>query len=92
MISPERLEKLKQIFVDDGVTLTDAKALEIGLWLLARIRPVLTPIPLDKRGEFTIIKGEIEAIRRKTPFVNLHDWRRKHVKNKPATPNPDVSP
>ena len=58
MIPAEQLEKLKRLFAEDGITLTDAKVLEIGLWLLARVRPVLVPIPLDKMEYSAIIKKE----------------------------------
>jgi hypothetical protein len=75
MISADRLAKLKQLFARDGVALTDAETLQIGLWLLARVRPVLRPIPLDNMGLFATIKSETAAIRQKTPFVNLYQWR-----------------
>jgi hypothetical protein len=92
MVPAERLQKLKQLFAEDGITLTDAEALEIGLWLVERVRPVLAPVPLDKMAQFAIIRNEAKAIRYATPFINLHEWRRKHVKNKPSSPTPDVSP
>jgi hypothetical protein len=82
MIPADRLEKLKQLFAEDGITITDTEALEIGLWLLARVKPVLRPIPLDKMESFATIKGEARTIRHTTPFVNLYEWRQKNVKNK----------
>ncbi len=83
MIPTDRLAKLKELFAEDGITLTGNQAVEIGLWLLARVRPVLRPIPLDKKELFATIKSEARAIRRKTPFVNLHAWKRRNLtKNK----------
>ncbi len=90
MIPGERLEKLKQLFVEDGIELTDAAALEIGLWLLARTRFVLGHVPLDKLAEFAIIRSEAAAIRRATPFVSLHEWREEHVNDKSSLPSADV--
>jgi hypothetical protein len=80
MIPADRLKKLKQLFAEDGITLTDAEALEIGLWLIARIRPVLRPVSLDKMALFGRIKGEAKAMRRSAAFVNLHEWRRRKCK------------
>ena len=81
MIPADRLETLKQLFAEDGITLTDAQALEIGIWLVARVRPVLAPVPLDKMALFATIRSETKAIRQTGPFVNLYAWRRKHNKN-----------
>jgi hypothetical protein len=78
MIPADRLEKLKHLFSEDGITLTDAEALEIGLWLLARVKPVLRPVPLDKMELFATIRGETKAIRHAAPFVNLYEWRRRN--------------
>ena len=80
MIPADRLEKLKKLFAEDGITLTDAQALEIGLWLIARVRPVLKPVSLDKMALFGTIRSEAEAMRRTKPFVNLYEWRRKKCK------------
>jgi hypothetical protein len=80
MIPADRLEQLKQLFAEDGTTLTDAEALEIGLWLVARVRPVLTSVPLDKMAFFATIRSEAKAMRRTAPFVNLYVWRRKKCK------------
>ena len=80
MIPAERLEKLKKMFAEDGITLSDAEALEIGIWLVARVRPVLRSIALDKMALFATIRGETEAIRREATFVNLYKWRRKKCK------------
>ena len=77
VISPDRLLKLKQLFAEDGISLTDAEALEIGLWLLARVKPILRPIPLDKMGLFATMRSEFAAIRQKRDFVNLYQWRRR---------------
>jgi len=80
MIPVDQLEKLKKLFAEDGITLTNAEALQIGLWLVARARPVLKPIPLDKMALFATIRSEAKAMRRMTPFVNLYEWRRKKCK------------
>ena len=88
-IPHERLLALKQLFAKEGLTLTDAQALEIGLWLLARIKPILRPIPLDKMESFATIRDEVEAIKKKTPFINLYAWRRRKSKNNLDSP-PDV--
>jgi len=71
MIPADRLEKLKELFAEDGITLTNAEALEIGLWLVARARPVPKPVPLGKMVLFAIIRSEAKANRHTTPFVNL---------------------
>lgn len=76
MIPAEQLEELKQLFSEDGITLTDPEALEIGLWLLERIRPILKPVPLDKSVLFATMKREVTGIRQATPFVNLYQTRR----------------
>jgi hypothetical protein len=80
MIPADRLEKLKKLFADDGITLTDAEALAIGLWLVARVPPVLTSVPLDKIALFATIRDEARAMRHTRPFVNLYQWRRKRSK------------
>lgn len=80
MIPAAHLEKLKRLFAEDGIVLTDAQALEIGLWLVAAVRPLLTPIPLDKAAQFATIRDETRALRQKTSFVNLWEWRRKQGK------------
>jgi hypothetical protein len=89
-IPADRLLKLKQLFAEDGISLTDAQALEIGLWLLARVKPVLRPVPLDKMELFATIRNEAAAIRRATPFVNLYELRRPNL-SKQKTPTIDVS-
>lgn len=82
MISHEQLENLKELFTDDGVILTNAQALEVGLWLIARMRPIIRQLPLDKIGEFDRIRNEVESIRKENRFANLYEWRRKRHKNK----------
>jgi hypothetical protein len=81
MIPTERLEELKHLFAEDGITLTDAEALEIGLWLIERIRPIAKPVPLDNSVLFATIKREVAAIRRAAPFVNLSQARREKCKH-----------
>jgi hypothetical protein len=80
MIPANRLDELKNLLAEDGITLTNAEVLEIGLWLVSRIGPVLTVVPLDKAAKFDTIKGETKAIRRATPFVNLSKWKRESCK------------
>ena len=77
MVPADRLEKLKQLFTEDGITLSDAQALEIGLWLLARVGPVMKSVPLDKMTHFGTINSDTKTIRLNTPFVNLQEFRRK---------------
>lgn len=92
MITAERLQRLKQLFAEDGITLTDAKALQIGHWLIERVREVVTPVPLDKKELFTTIMKEEVAIRGSEPFVNLYEWRKKNVNSNKPSPLNDVSP
>ncbi len=80
MILADQLEKLKKLFAEDGITLTDAEALEIGLWLVARVRPFLKAVPLGKMALFGTIRSETRTIWRRAPFVNLYEWRRKQCK------------
>ena len=89
MIPDDRLEKLKQLFVEDGITITDKEALEIGLWVVARVRSVLQPLPLDKLALFATIKDDTKAMRHNKPFVNLYEWRREKCKINKSI---DVSP
>ena len=86
MIPAARLEELKKLFAEDGITLTNAEAFELGLWLVARTRSVLSVIPLDKAAQFGTIKEETRTIRRTTPFVNLSKWRHESPK-KQKTPH-----
>jgi hypothetical protein len=86
MIPAAQLEKLKKLFAEDGTTLTDAEALEIGLWLVARVKPVLVPVPLDKMAFFGTIKRETNALRLRTRFVNLFAWRCKPCKKQKHSP------
>jgi hypothetical protein len=88
-IPAERVLVLKQLFAKEGIELTEAQALEIGFWLLARIKPILRPIPLDKMESFVTIRDEVEAIKQKTPFINLYAWRRRKNKNN-LDSQPDV--
>jgi hypothetical protein len=91
MIPDNRLEELKKLFEKDGITLGDAEALEIGLWLVARTRTTVTVVPLDKAAQFDTIKREAKTIRRATRFANLFQLRQASSK-KPKTPHAiDVS-
>lgn len=85
MISAERLEKLKKLFVEDGIDLTDAEALQVGLWLIARVKLVLRRPPLDKRDLFGTIKKEMTTLKRTTHFRNLYQWRRLRDEKRPPT-------
>ena len=87
VISAERLEKLKELFAEDGIELTDVEALEIGLWLLARIQPVFTSVPLDKMPLFATIKEEEKAIRSKVRFVSLSEVPKRSKKRAISPPN-----
>ena len=62
MISQERLEKLKQLFNEDGIDISDAHALEAGLWLIERVKAVCIPIPPDKEALYHEIAKEIEPL------------------------------
>ena len=92
MIPANRLEELKKLFAEDGIALTNAEALEIGLWLVSRVRAVLTIVPLDKRAQFDTIKGETKAIRLATHFTDLSEWRRASCKKQKPPHAIDVSP
>ena len=80
MISADQLAKLKQLFAQRGVTITDSEALQIGLWLLARVKPILHPIPLDKMQLFDKIKDETANLRKKHRFITLSEWRKQQRK------------
>jgi len=80
MISADQLAKLKQLFAQRGVTITDSEALQIGLWLLARVKPILRPIPLDKMPLFDTIKDETAKFREKHRFITLSEWRKQQHK------------
>src|SRR5690348_4929110 len=69
-----QLKKLKELFREDGIELTDAQALEIGLWLLARVRPIMRS-PSGDKELLKSIEEEIGAIRKKAPFINLYEFR-----------------
>jgi hypothetical protein len=80
MISADQLAKLRQLFAKRGVTITDSEALQIGLWLLARVRPILHPVSLDKIPLFDKIKDETANFREKHRFVTLSEWRKQKPK------------
>lgn len=79
MIPRKQLNKLKHLFAEDGIALTDAEALDVGLWLIARVRPVIKSVPLDKMALFATMRGEIETIRKIMPLANLYEWRQKNL-------------
>ena len=91
MIPAAQLEKLQRLFAEDGVTITETEALEIGLWLISRVKPVLVPVPLDKMAQFATIRKELKAVRRTTPFANLFESRRKQCKKQKPSRTIDVS-
>lgn len=91
MIPLDRLEELKKLFAEDGILLTNAEALEIGLWLLARTRSVFTVVTLDKAAQFAKIKRETIESRGKMPLVNLAKWRRTVFKKQTPPQSIDVS-
>jgi hypothetical protein len=63
MISSERLDHLKKLFYEDGIELSDDVALEIGIWLLERVKSVSTQIPNEKEPLFRKISAEITLLR-----------------------------
>jgi len=80
MISPNRLNELKLLFEEDGVHLSDAVALEIGLWLLERARSVAVRIPPDKAHLLENIQAEMAS------FRTLHNGKKvRHADLKPCT-------
>jgi len=52
MISSQRLAQLKQLFKDDGIELSDQAALEIGIWLIERVKSISLRIPPGKEASF----------------------------------------
>ncbi len=60
MISQERLGKLKQLFKEDGIDISDAHVLEAGLWLIERVKAVCVPIPPEKESLYHEIAEEIK--------------------------------
>jgi hypothetical protein len=52
MISSARLDLLKQLFKEDGIDLTDRAALEIGSWLIERVKSIRLTIPPGKESSF----------------------------------------
>ncbi len=62
MISKTRLEKLKKLFKEDGIDISDAAALEAGLWLIERAKAVCVPIPPEKEALYHEISEEIKRI------------------------------
>jgi hypothetical protein len=57
VISDERVQQLKGLFVADGIELSDATALEIGAWLLARAASISPAIPVTEKELFRTIKA-----------------------------------
>lgn len=79
MISPIRLQELKQLFSEDGFELSDRSVLEIGLWLLERAKSVAVKIPYQKIPTFKKTEGEMVS------FQALHKGETvRHANAKPC--------
>lgn len=63
MISPRRLEALKNLFQEDAIQISDADVLEVGHWLLKRARSVCDPIPSDKQAIYQNIVDEMRVFK-----------------------------
>lgn len=57
VISDERIQQLKGLFAKDGIELSEATALEIGAWLLARAKSISRAIPIAEKELFRTIKA-----------------------------------
>lgn len=62
MISPEKLEELKLLFKEDGIEISDAHALEAGLWLVERVKAICVPIPHEKEPLYHEISEEVKPL------------------------------
>lgn len=62
MISQRRLEQLKTLFKEDGIEISDAAALEAGLWLIERVKAVCVPIPPEDEPLYRDIVEEAKTI------------------------------
>ncbi len=80
MISQERLEKLKELFKEDGIDISDAHTLDAGLWLLERVKAVCIPIPPEKETLYHEIVKEIEPLWALYKKSSLADNRAKPCK------------
>lgn len=79
MIAKEHLSKLKTLFAEDGISLSDDSALEVGLWLLERARSVAVKIPSQNLPVLKKIEGEMAS------FRTLHkSGRVRHADAKPC--------
>lgn len=64
MISSKQLEKLKILFREDGIELSDAASLEVAQLLVARANVIATIIPSDKAKVFNgIINTQVSNIK-----------------------------
>src|SRR5713101_4367038 len=62
MIPADQLARLKKLFAEDGVTLTDDQALSIGLWLTARVGAVLRRV-INSMTDFKQMIGRGTRVR-----------------------------
>jgi hypothetical protein len=58
MIPPHRLDELKALFREDGHDVSDAAAVEAGLWLLARAKAVPHAIPVGKEDVWAVVVAQ----------------------------------
>lgn len=58
MIPNKRLEDLKQLFKEEGRDISDADAITVGTWLLARAKSVPYEIPAGKEEEWKEILAQ----------------------------------
>ncbi|MFZ1977524.1 MAG: hypothetical protein WAV76_06170 [Bacteroidota bacterium] len=63
MISTTRLGLLKQLFKEDGIDLSDRAALEIGTWLIERVKSIRLTIPPGKEVSFQKYIEEMKLFR-----------------------------
>jgi hypothetical protein len=63
MISSQRLAQLKQLFKEDGIELSDGAALEIGIWLIERVKSIKLNIPPEKEASLRKIIEEMMLFR-----------------------------
>lgn len=75
MVSAARLDNLKELFVEDGLALTDEQTEQIGAWLMWAVKPIARAVSLDKMELLGKIRMENAAILQDARFHNLYDLR-----------------
>jgi hypothetical protein len=63
MVSSKQLERLRNLFREDGIEISDEALLETGLWLLGRAKAICVPIPSDKEPIYQEIVDEMRTLR-----------------------------